>query len=474
VALRNAGRLQAADRSADLALVAELSREITATLDLDRVLRAVANLAMKAVTFDRGAVALYEHGQCDIRAVSGAEQTDPTDPELQDLAVRAAWAAGHGEGFYLSDREAPASDAERIFLQIFGDDLTADGVCSGLYLPLRDEEGVVGILVLEARAEDFATKRQREVAAILANQATVAVRNAQLYAQVPLADMFGAITAKKRALLAIPRQRRIAYVVAAAAALGAMTLVRWPMRVTGEHALFRPTYFAQVHALVPGVVERVLVREGTAVRRGEPVAQLRDAELRAEQVAVAAGAAAADREATLAAARGDAGAEQLQRVRAEALRHELEVLDSEVEATVVRTPVSGIVLTARPEERIGAGVDAGDAMLEVGRTDTLELNFGVHQRDVARVHVGDEVRLRVDALPQRTFVGHVAVLGAVPSDTVDGVWFPVRALVPNDSGLLRPGMAAHARVLAEPGSLVGRVLRTPLRAARLLWWRAWS
>ena len=43
-----------------IALITEMSREITSTLDLDRVLRTVVNLAAKAFNFDRGAVALGE------------------------------------------------------------------------------------------------------------------------------------------------------------------------------------------------------------------------------------------------------------------------------------------------------------------------------------------------------------------------------------------------------------------------------
>lgn len=463
-----------ADRSHDLALLAETSREITATLDLDRVLRAVVNLAMRALPFDRGAVALYEHGQCDVRAVAGADTVDRADPAMQDLAARAAWAAGIGESFYLSDREAPASDAERIFLQIFGPDLEAGDVGSGLYLPLRDEEGVVGVLLFEATRPDFANERQREMAAILANQATVAVRNAQLYSQVPLADVLGAFGARKRALLEIPRHRRMAAAALAVAAVAALTLVRWPLRVSGTEPLFRPTHFAQVRALVPGVVERVFVREGAEVARGQPVAQLRDAELRAERAAVAAEAEAAERDAALLASRGNAGEERVQRVRAATLRREAAVLDEQLRATVLRSPVSGVVLTTRPEERLGAWLDEGDALVLVGRTDTLELEFGVDQQDIARVGVGDEVRLRVDALPQRTFSGRVASLGQVPSELDGHVTFPVRAFVANDGSLLRPGMAAHARVLTAPASAAGRLLRAPLRQARLLWWRMWS
>jgi len=151
-ALRNAQLHTAEKRAKDRTLLFEISREITATLDLDRVLQSVVNLSAKALTFDRGAVALYEKGRCDIRAVTGQEKVDPKDPKLQDLVARAEWAAGRGEPLYLSDRTAPGSDAERMFVTIFGQDLETDSVGSGLYLPLKDEEGVVGVLIFEAGA----------------------------------------------------------------------------------------------------------------------------------------------------------------------------------------------------------------------------------------------------------------------------------------------------------------------------------
>src|SRR6478752_1618285 len=122
-ALRNAQLHSIEKRAHDLALILEISREITSTLDLDRVLRTVVNLASKALDFDRGAVGLYQKGQCEIRAVAGQEKLDPKDPALQDLIARAAWAAGHGEQLYLTERAAPSSDAERMFVSFFGPDL---------------------------------------------------------------------------------------------------------------------------------------------------------------------------------------------------------------------------------------------------------------------------------------------------------------------------------------------------------------
>jgi GAF domain-containing protein/multidrug resistance efflux pump len=473
-ALRNAQLHTLETRARDLALLLEISREITATLDLDRVLHSVVNLASRALSFDRGAVGLYEKGQCEIRAVAGQEKVDPKDPKLQDLIARASWAAGRGEQLYLGNRTDPASDAERMFLTIFGQDLEADGVESALYLPLKDEEGVLGVLVFEASKPEFAAPVQLEVAAILANQTAVALRNAQLYHQVPMVDALGALAARKRALLALPRRKLQLYGGIALALLAATLLIRWPYRVVGNEALFRPMALAPVRALVPGVVERVLVKEGTAVERGAPLASLRSTQLATDRSAVAGAIATASRQAEVAASRGDPSEERLHRIRAEALRQELALIDEEVGLTTMRAPVSGVVLTPHLQEHLGASLEEGDLLLTLGRTDSLELEFGVDQRDVGRVRPGQQVRLRVDALPQRTFVGSVTSVGQLPSDSGPLVRYPVRATVANGDDLLKPQMAAHARVLTQPASAAYRLLRAPGRWLRLAWWKIWG
>jgi GAF domain-containing protein len=473
-ALRNAQLHTADKRARDLALVLEISREITATLDLDRVLRSVVNLASRALTFDRGAVGVYEKGQCEIRAVAGQEKVDPKDPGLKDLIARASWAAGRGEQLYLTDRTAPASDAERMFVTIFGPDLEADGVDSGIYLPLKDEEGVLGVLVFEAGTQEFASSTQIELAAILANQTAVALRNAQLYHQVPLVDALGALAAKKKAFLALPRQKVRLYAIAALVVAAALTLIRWPLRVSGSDATFRPVALTPVRALVAGVVERMLVSEGARVARGTQLASLRATSLMSDRAATAGTLAAAEREAALAASRGDPAEERLHRIRIESLRQELGLLDEEAGLTTVRAPVAGVVLTPHVNERVGASVDEGDLLLTLGRTDSLELQFGVEQRDINRVVPGQSVHLRVDALPQRTFVGRVTSVGELPVDTGAVVRYPVRATVANPEGVLKPQMAAYARVLTAPASAGYRVMRAPIRWLRLLWWKVRS
>jgi len=474
LALRNAQLHAAEKRARDLAILLEISREITSTLDLDRILQSVVNLASRALSFDRAAIGLYGAKGCEIRAIAGQEEVDAKREETRALSTRGAWTVQRGTPFYLVDREAPAADGDQAFVSAFGDALAADEIRSVLYLPLADEQGAVGVLLFEAKSPDFAGATQRELAEILANQVTVALRNAELYNQVPLVDALGALAAKRRSWNQLPARRRRTYTVTAVVGLAAVTLIRWPLRVAGGAPAFRASSYAEARTLVPGIVERVLVREGTAVARGAVLVQLRDVELRASRDAAAAAVMNAERAAATAAAQGNAGEERIQRTRADALREEQTLLEEQVTATTVRAPVSGIVLTPRPEERLGAWLDAGDIVAIIGRTDTLELDFGVPQREVTRVAVGRPVHLRVDALPQRTFTGEVSFLGELPSDSAGDVWFPARARVANPDGLLRPGMAAHVKVLTASASVATRLLRGPVRWLRLVWWRIWA
>ena len=62
-------------------------------------------------------------------------------------------------------------------------------------------------------------------------------------------------------------------------------------------------------------------------------------------------------------------------------------------------------------------------------------------------------------------------LASFASQSASPARHPVRALVPNPDGRLRPGMEAYARVLTDPASTLGRLFRAPARGIRLLWWR---
>jgi GAF domain-containing protein len=471
MALRNAQLHALEKRARDLALLLDISREITATLDLDRVLQSVVNLAARAFAFDRGAIALVDRNRWEIRAVAGEDKVNADAPEMKRLAERGAWAGDQKSSIYVDDLEYAAGAAGSAFLNAFEEELREEGLRSLYYLPLRDEEGVLGALLFESRSPNMVNPTQSDLGEILANQTAVAVRNAQLYHRVPMADTIGALAGRKRAFLALPRRRKQLYLTAAIILLAAVTLIRWPLRVTAHDAAIRASPLATVRSLVPGVIERVLVQEGEAVAQGAPLALVRNTTLEATRASRLAEKLTADRSAALAGSRGDAAEERQQRSRVASLRSEIALLDRDLEALTIRAPTAGLVLTPRTEEKTGARVEAGQTVFTIGRMDTVTVEFTVDQRDLSAVKAGQEVRLRLDALPDRTYDGRVVVLGELPSDSNGQVRFPVRAMIVNSDGMLRTGMVAHARVLTQPMSILGRVTRGPSRWIRLAWWR---
>lgn len=75
-------------------------------------------------------------------------------------------------------------------------------------------------------------------------------------------------------------RRRTAALLAIAAALAGPWFLRWPVLVDAE-VVVAPRQRAEIRAQVAGRVHEVLVAEGDRIRRGEPLARLRDPALRA-------------------------------------------------------------------------------------------------------------------------------------------------------------------------------------------------
>jgi len=215
----------------------------------------------------------------------------------------------------------------------------------------------------------------------------------------------------------------------------------------------------------------MLVREGDIVARGTPVAHLRDFTLSSAREALTGDINSMQRAAVEAASTGDRAAEQIYLNDLASLSNELALVNEQLAATVVRSPLDGSVLTSRPEEKIGIFLQAGEALITVGRIDEIELTMGVRERDLERVKVGQPVRFRMASLPQQTFSGEVTSIALLPVRDASGRHYEVRVRAPNFDGLIKPGMAAHARILTDSESMVFRTFRTPARWVRLLWWR---
>lgn len=109
---------------------------------------------------------------------------------------------------------------------------------------------------------------------------------------------------------------------------------------------------------------------------------------------------------------------------------------------------------------IGQFVSAGDTLVTLQQLDPLYLDFPVPEQSIDQLAVGQEVEVRVDAFPQRTFTGKVAFIDArVDQETRNLL---VRAQVDNPDNRLLPGMFANVNVLRDQAVTVVTVPRTAI------------
>ena len=94
VALRNAQRLQAERRVKELQALAEISQEITATLDIDRVLSTAVNRITAVLPVNRSSISILRKGRREMAAISGQVQVDRTKPGVPDLISLHEWLGG--------------------------------------------------------------------------------------------------------------------------------------------------------------------------------------------------------------------------------------------------------------------------------------------------------------------------------------------------------------------------------------------
>jgi multidrug efflux pump subunit AcrA (membrane-fusion protein) len=146
------------------------------------------------------------------------------------------------------------------------------------------------------------------------------------------------------------------------------------------------------------------------------------------------------------------GVEQ-QRQALAAARARLTLAKKALADTVVRAPFAGVV--AERLVSVGDYVTRGTKVVSVLRVNPLRVQLTVPAQYIAAVAEGRGVALQVDAYPGQTFTGRVRYVS--PDVRADSRALMVEAMVPNDKGLLKPGLFVTARIVEKapsPGVLV--------------------
>jgi RND family efflux transporter MFP subunit len=476
VALHNANLLESERKVHALDALLKISQEITSTLDLDHVLTTVVAQSASVVPFESCVIGFYDRGRFVLGAVSGETEV-PKTREMSELRERMEWVAEqdshvsanfHEDGWQVEPAEAHAQIVS--FLEAHEH--------QGFYgLPLRDDQGTLGAMILLSKEADFLSESHLETLAILASQTTVAIRNAQLYQQVPLANIFQPFAQrKKKFLAAMPQSRMMEYAQRAGIVALFLTIIPWPMRV-GTDATVVPSERRMVSAIEGGVVKQVFVREGDLVKPGQLLAQLDDSEDRIKLIEADTALSQVRRELAEAEFRNDPAAAGQAQIRSQLYSAEVALEQQRINDARLTSPIAGIVTTPKVEEKSGSMIKSGDSFCEVVSQDRMAAEMSVPETDLSLVRPGENVSLKLNAFPTTTFEGTVDRIGAQTRTDSGDQYFLVRAIFENAGGKARDGMVGRVRIRSWGGWFdsgwypVGYViLRSPFR---WIWQKIW-
>jgi multidrug efflux pump subunit AcrA (membrane-fusion protein) len=202
-----------------------------------------------------------------------------------------------------------------------------------------------------------------------------------------------------------------------------------------------PVGQVSVSPKVGGQVIEMTIEEGKFVNKGEILARLENGEYKAElniakaRLELARARAEKSKGETVAIARAEVA------VAAAAVEKAFWRFD----ATVIRAPISGTILTKRAE--VGsvlnpAAFNVSASICEMADLRELEVDVSVPERDIGKIAKGQSCSIRPEAFPATQYKGKVSRLMPVADRARGALAVRVRVAVPNGDTRLRPEMAA--------------------------------
>jgi RND family efflux transporter MFP subunit len=254
------------------------------------------------------------------------------------------------------------------------------------------------------------------------------------------------------------------------------------VEVTGQ---VETMYQATLSSRIQGTIEKVLVREGTQVKKGQTLIELDNRDLQAELERTV--AEVENAKAHLARVKNLYEDDAVSKQEMENATRTFKVSEANRRAvlaqlsyTVVRAPFDGVIT----ERKVEAGelASSGQTLLKMEDPNRLRLEAMVAENDLKAIALGHQILVIIDALPGESLVGTVSRI--LPAGDPQTHTFTVKVDLPPAPGL-RTGMFGRLQLdkgvsrtivlpksaIIERGELTSVFVVDPDHVARLRWVR---
>ena len=444
-ALHNASLLMAERKVEVLETLVTVSHEITSTLNLERMLQTIVNAPQAVIPYQRAAIALEQNGKYKLSAVTGVTKLDSDAPDIAPLNEILRWAMLSNEAVHVRQDEDTINAEREETRAKFRKYFETSGMRGFYATPLLDDTGRVGVLGLESPDPDFLTPAHLEILQVLTGQATVALRNAQMYKEVPFISVLEPVLERKRKFMAMEKRRRALMIAAVGAVVIFLAAFPWPLRVDGD-ATVAPVQSAKLQPEIEGLVSKVYVHEGDRVTRGQVIAELADWEFRMALAQAQAKHQAALLEMNRALAANDGTEAGVARVQADYWQSEVTREQERLDRTRLRAPIEGVVATPNVETMAGRRLQYGDTFAEVLDTSHTIVDVAIDDTDAGLLRTGARASVKLNSFPTQVFHGEVVIVSPRATLIGESRVFFARVAVPNPTGAVRAGMEGRGKV----------------------------
>ncbi|MCA9158294.1 MAG: efflux RND transporter periplasmic adaptor subunit [Planctomycetales bacterium] len=241
------------------------------------------------------------------------------------------------------------------------------------------------------------------------------------------------------------RKGRIGLVAAAVLVASlAIPLPYWPQR----ECVVEPRAKSFVASPIDGRIRDARVRPGDVVQQGQLLAHLDDEQLQWQLSTAEADYESACKRRDTALATRAGGELRLAQLEQERFALQIESLQQQLGRLELISPTDGVVVQGDWFQSDGAPVSRGDMLFEIAPMDTMRVEIRLSTDDLARIEVGDQATIRVDAAPGEKWTAKLNRIDPRGKVIDTNVVFGANIDVDNPTNKLRPGMKGTARISA--------------------------
>jgi HlyD family secretion protein len=129
----------------------------------------------------------------------------------------------------------------------------------------------------------------------------------------------------------------------------------------------------------------------------------------------------------------------------------LELARERLNDVTIRAPIDGTIISRQVEigqiiASASQNISGGTTLFMMADLSEMQVRALIDETDLGRIQAGQQARVKVEAFPDRTFIGTVMKIEPMAVVEQNVTMFPVLVRLDNEEGLLRPGMNADVAI----------------------------